>query len=263
VPLRAAARGKFCNTAVAESSNAGKVTDDACTTVLQPGLKIVKTGDKERFLPRNADYKITVSNTGDTTLSEVVVTDTAPAGTSIASASGATVTGNQATWRLATLGKGETRSFDVVLSTPTAGSYCNTVSVVAAGGLRDQAEACTVWRGISALLLEKADDPDPIQVGETTTYTVRVTNQGTAADTNVKMVVQFPAEVTPVSADNGGVVSGRTVTFPPFARLASKQTFEYRIKAKGEKAGDARVTFIRTSDGTPAPTTAEESTRVY
>jgi uncharacterized repeat protein (TIGR01451 family) len=113
------------------------------------------------------------------------------------------------------------------------------------------------------LLLEKADNPDPIQVGETTAYTVKVTNQGTADDTHVKVVVEFPAELDPVSASNGGVVSGKKVTFPSYPRLAPKQAFEYTITAKGAKVGDARVTFIRTSDGIPAPTTAEESTRVY
>ena len=117
--------------------------------------------------------------------------------------------------------------------------------------------------GVSALLLEKADNPDPIQVGETTTYTVKVTNQGTADDTNVKMVVEFPAEIDPVSASNGGVVSGKKVTFPAYPRLAPKAAFEYTITAKGVKVGDARVNFIRTSDGIPAPTSAEESTRVY
>jgi hypothetical protein len=45
--------------------------------------------------------------------------------------------------------------------------------------------------GVSALLLEKGDDPDPIEVGEETTYYVRVTNQGTTDDTNVKVVVSF------------------------------------------------------------------------
>jgi hypothetical protein len=39
--------------------------------------------------------------------------------------------------------------------------------------------------------------------------------------------------------------------------------FEYSIAARGARVGDARVKFIRTSDGIPAPTTAEESTRVY
>ena len=90
-----------------------------------------------------------------------------------------------------------------------------------------------------------------------------MTNQGTADDTNVKVVVEFPAEIDPVSASNGGVVNGKTVTFPAFPRLAPKQAFEYSIIAKGAKVGDARVKFVRTSDGIPAPTTAEESTRVY
>jgi hypothetical protein len=42
-----------------------------------------------------------------------------------------------------------------------------------------------------------------------------------------------------------------------------KQEFEYHIVAKGVKPGDARVVFIRTSRDIPAPTTSEESTRVY
>lgn len=263
VPLKAAKRGNFCNAATAASSNAGNVSDDACTTVLQPGLKIVKSGDKERYLGRTANYTIEVSNTGDTTLKDVVVTDTAPAATSIVSAKGASVSGNQAVWRIASLDAGQKTSFEVVLTSKTPGSHCNAVTVTAAGDLKDSAEACTDWKGVGALLLEKADDPDPIQVGETTTYTVRVTNQGTADDTNVKMVVEFPEEVTPVSADNNGAVSGKQVTFPPYPKLAPKQAFEYHIKAKGEKVGDARIRFIRTSDEIPAPTTAEESTRVY
>ncbi|HOW67199.1 MAG TPA: hypothetical protein P5186_17060 [Candidatus Paceibacterota bacterium] len=263
VPLKATKRGEFCNVAVATSSNAASVTNDACTTVLQPGLKIVKQGDEERFLGRNATYKIQVSNTGDTTLTNVVVTDTAPAPTAIVSASGATINGNQAVWRLPRLAAGQNSVFEVVLTSKTAGSHCNAAAVTAEGGLKDATEFCTLWKGVSALLLEKADDPDPIQVDEITTYTVRVTNQGTADDTNVKMVVEFPEELTPVSADHGGVISGKQVTFPPYPRLAPKQAFEYHVKAKGTKAGDARIRFIRTSDKIPAPTTAEESTRVY
>jgi uncharacterized repeat protein (TIGR01451 family) len=74
--------------------------------------------------------------------------------------------------------------------------------------------ACdTVVTGISALLLENADDPDPVGVGESTVYTVKVTNQGTADDTNVRLVVEFPAELDPVTASDAGEVAGKTVTF--------------------------------------------------
>ena len=99
VELKATRRGKFCNMAEATSGNAGKVTAEACTTVLQSGLKVEKTGTKEQFLTRVASYTVTVSNTGDTALHNVVVTDTAPAETKIISADGATVSSGTATWR--------------------------------------------------------------------------------------------------------------------------------------------------------------------
>lgn len=262
VPLKAVARGKHCNTAVAKSSNAGQATDDACTTVMQPGLKIVKTGDKERFLGRNASYKVVVSNTGDTVLSDVTVTDTAPAATKIVSASGATVTGNQAVWRIASLPAGQERSLDVVLTSTTAGNHCNVASVTAAGGLQDKAEACTLWRGVAAVLLEVVDDPDPIQVDEQTTYTIRVTNQGTADLTNIGIAAAFDEEMSPVSSPEG-TVSGQNARFPAVRTLAPKQSFTYTIRAKGVKAGDARNRVTMTADGLASPVEEEESTHVY
>jgi uncharacterized repeat protein (TIGR01451 family) len=262
VPLRAATRGRHCNIAVATSSNAGSVTNDACTTVLQPGLKIVKTGDKERFLGRNASYQIGITNTGDTTLTDVVVTDTAPNATTIVSASGASVSGNQAVWRLASLPAHSGQTFEVVLTSKTPGTHCNGATVVAAGGLRDSAEACTLWRGIAAVLLEVVDDPDPITADEQNTYTIRVTNQGTADLTTINVAALFDDEMSPVSSAEGRV-AGQNVTFPPVARLAPKQSFTYTIRVKGVKAGDARNKITITADGLTAPIVEEESTRVY
>jgi uncharacterized repeat protein (TIGR01451 family) len=263
ITARGLKKGRFCNVAHATSANAGEADAEACTTFLQPGLKIAKDGPKQQFLSRQARYTIVVSNTGDTPLTGVTVTDTAPVGTSIASAQGGTVSGNKAVWNLGTLDAGAEKSLTVNLNGTTAGSHCNSATVTTTEGLTQTAEACTVWQGVGALLLETLDDPDPIQVNETTTYKVRVTNQGTADDTNIKMVVEFTAEIDPVSASNGGVINGKTVTFPPYPRLSSKQAFEYTIVGKGAKVGDARTKFIRTSDSIPAPTTSEESTRVY
>lgn len=262
VPLRAATRGKHCNTAVAVSSNAGKVSDDACTTVLQPGLKIVKTGDKERFLGRNASYKITITNPGDTTLTDVVVTDNAPTATTFVSASGATVTGNQAVWRIASFPAGGSQTFDVVLTSRTQGTHCNAATVAAAGGLRESAEACTIWRGLAAVLLEVVDDPDPISADEQNTYTIRVTNQGTADLTTINISAIFDEEMSPVSSPEG-TVSGQTVKFPVVPKLAPKQTFTYTIRAKGVKVGDARNKITLSADGLTSPVVEEESTRVY
>jgi uncharacterized repeat protein (TIGR01451 family) len=262
VALRAAARGEHCNAAVARSANAGEVSDDACTLVQQPGLRIVKTGDPERFLGRRANYRIGITNTGDTTLTDVVVTDTAPAPTSFVSAGGASMSGNQAVWQVGNLPPGQGRAFDVVLTSTTPGNHCNTATVTAAGGLRESAEACTIWRGVAAVLLEVVDDPDPIQADEQSTYTIRVTNQGTADLSNIGIAAEFANELSPVSSPQG-TVSGQNVRFPSVARLAAKQSFTYTIIIRGVRPGDSRNKVTLTADGLDTPVVEEESTRVY
>jgi uncharacterized repeat protein (TIGR01451 family) len=262
VALKAAERGRHCNVAVATSSNAGTVQDDACTTVVKPGLKLVKTGEPEKFINKQAGYKLVASNTGDTELTGVVVTDVAPPQTKIVSAPGATVNGNTATWNVGSLKPGENKEFSVVLTSTQAGRWCNTASVNTTQGLRETAEACTVWKGISAILVEVVDDPDPIQVGETTLYTIRITNQGNADLTNINTVAQYAAEVDPVSSQ-GGTVSGKTVKFPTVPRIAPKQSVTYTITGKGAREGDHRLKVNVTEDNLLSPVVEEESTRVY
>ncbi len=261
VTFKANQRGKVCNTATANSSNAGKVSDDACTTILVPGLKVEKTGTKEQILGRNADYDITVSNTGDTTLQNVTVTDTAPVETSIVNAPGATLAGNKATWTIASLAPGAKASQSVKLTSKTAGTHCNTVTA-SSGGMSDSAKACTLWKGIAAVLLEVVDDPDPIQVGESTTYTIRVFNQGFADIHNVKIAATFGEQITPVSSAQGSV-SGKSVNFPVVAKLAAKATITYTVTVKGASVGDSRNKISLTAEELRTPVDEEESTTVY
>jgi len=239
-------RGKICNTATATSSNAGKVSAETCTVVLVPGLKVEQSGSKEQILGRNADYEIVVSNPGDTVLHNVVVSDVVPAETAIVAAPGAILSGNKATWTLAELKPGVKISQTLKLTSKVAGTYCNNVTV-SAGSLSDSAKACTVWKGIAAVALEVMDDPDPIQVGENTVYTIKVTNQGFAEIHNMRLVASFDEETAPISADKGSI-SGRTVTTSPVGTLGAKQVWTGRITVKGVKAGDARNKVVLTCE---------------
>ena len=151
---------------------------------------------------------------------------------------------------------------DVVLTSPQAGKTCNTASITSAQGLRDSAEACTVWKGISAVLLEVIDEPDPLQIGETTLYTIKITNQGNADLTNINTVAQYQKEVTPTSSQ-GGTVDGKTVKFPMVTRLGAKQTITYTITGKAVEIGDHRLVVTLTEDNLLSPVKEEESTRVY
>ena len=130
------------------------------------------------------------------------------------------------------------------------------------GALSDSAKACTLWKGIAAVLLEVVDDPDPIQVGENTTYTIRVFNQGTGDIHNLKVTATFGEQIMPVSTPQGSV-SGKVANFPPINKLAPKQAVTYTVTVKGASVGDSRNKISLTADELRAPVDEEESTTVY
>ena len=266
VVLTASQRGTHVNSVTANSSNAASVSDTATTKVVQPGIKVVKTGPPQQFLGKTATYNITVSNTGDTTLEGVAVVDQAPNNAAISGAPGAQVAGQQATWSVGTLAPGQSKSFTLGLRASQPGVTVNRVTASANGGLSDSAQAETLWRGYAAVLVEMVDDPDPLLVGESTTYTLKVTNQGTAADQNVSVSVEFPAQVTPTAAGgvSAGTIQGNTVAFAPVASIEAKQVLTWTIKAKAAQVGDGRVTAkITTKLLNARPVTEVEATQVY
>ena len=263
--LRADQRGRFCNGAVAVSSNAGRVNAEACTTVVQPGIKIVKTASEEAVLiNRVASYTIVVSNIGDVPLTGVVVTDTAAPETTITSADGGTASGNTARWDVGQLQPGEEKTLSLKVSSSNPGRFCNTATVTTTQGLQESSEACTVWVGVTGVLVEVVDDPDPIQVGESTTFTVRVTNQGSSRDIeDLNIKATFEDELDPANASGGGTVSGKTVTWPAVARLAPKQSITYQVVGRAVKAGDHRMETQVTTRDRSNPIVELESTTVY
>lgn len=248
------------------------VTPKACSNfyledlgpVPRHGLAIDCSVTNKVLVGRKASACVTVHNAGNVTEQGISVVLPVPADCIVAETTdGGQVTNDSISWREVNLAAGGSKQFCATFKTQRPG-VLSFKPVVASADVQAAQSFCeTSVLGVSALLLEKADDPDPVSMGDVTTYTVKVTNQGTADDTDVKVVVEFPDEIDPTSASNGGVVSGKTVNFPAFTRLSPKEAFEYKITAKGVKVGDARVKFIRTSDDIPAPTTAEESTRVY
>lgn len=257
-------RGKICNTAVVTACNADSTSCQWCTNVCKECVEIYKQGPKEQQIGKNADYQITVVNPGDKPLTEVVVTDQAPNATSIVAANGAAITGNQAVWRMRELKPGEKASFTITLTTCTPGCFTNRVHVTNCQGCTACADFTTRWKGRPALNIQITDTEDPICIGETTSYCITVVNQGSEADSNVAVTVNFPKEIVPLSAtgDTQGTVSGQTVTFAPAQNMGPRTTLKYRVDARAAASGDARVNVSVISDSIKTPITQQESTIV-
>lgn len=264
VCFTAVKRGTVCNTITVTACNADTVNCQACTCICCCGVDIVKVGTKEQQIGKNADYQITVANTGDKVLHEVIVTDVAPASTSIVAANGATLNGNQAVWKLKELKVGEKVSFTLTLTTCVPGCFTNKVGVTTCEGCTACSEFTTRWKGRPSLNVCMAETDSPICIGEPTSYNITVVNQGSEQDTNVVVTVRFPKELTPVAAagDTSGSVSGQIVTFAPYGVLGPRQTARYRVDARAKESGDARVVVEVTSDTVKTPITQQDSTIV-
>jgi uncharacterized repeat protein (TIGR01451 family) len=260
----AAKTGEFVNKATAASAQGVKAEASSTTVVREPVLTVACTAPKQRFMGRAFDVTFTVGNKGDTAAAGTVLEVPVPEGLTVKSvANGGQTAGNKLAWDLGSLAANASQNVSATFVGANAGNF--QFSPAAKGTCAKLVSSACQTRvvGVPAILLEKSDDPDPVGVGETTTYTVKITNQGTADDNNVRVVVVVGAELVPVSATGDGAISGQTVTFPAVPRLAPKEAVTYKVVAKGVKAGDARTHFELTSDMLTTPVTAEESTHVY
>jgi uncharacterized repeat protein (TIGR01451 family) len=283
VPDRA---GTFTN--VARVTADGGLSDEArCDTIIrQPALKISKSGRDRQVLGRNVTYSIVVSNPGSGAATNVVVSDQIPTGTSYVSSNPAgTVSGNTVSWNLGSLAAGAEQRIDVTLRGTAAGRHCDTVTAQATG-LSERAEACTTWEGVPGVLTELVDDPDPVEVGTTSIYTITISNQGTAPLTNLKVVAKIPVGEEYVShtaapgttgspsgrATSGGPGTGITaeahVDFSPYQVLnpGAKFTHTVTIRAvgiEGQDESDVRFIIELTGDQLTGPVVEEESTHLY
>ena len=227
------------------------------------GLAIDCSVPEKVIAGRKLEVCLNVHNTGNIPEPKAVVTLPLPENAVVtATTDGGSVANNSVTWEISGLAPNATKQVCATLKTVSPGTL-NFNSTARSAGVPPVQSACaTVVAGIPAILLEKSDHPDPVAIGTNTTYTVKVTNQGTADDANVQVVVTIAPELIPVSA-SAGTIDGQVVTLPFVPKLAPKQVVSYTIVARGVTAGDGHTVFTLTSEVLKSPLNAEESTTVY
>jgi uncharacterized repeat protein (TIGR01451 family) len=229
----------------------------------KPALALSCTANDEVPLARNGKVCLTLLNTGNAAESNLSLTLPLTAVvTPVSATDGGVITADGVRWTIDSLAPGASRQVCLTFTGAQLGQLPLESTATGAVSAAVRSSCSTRIYGIPGLLLEKADDPDPVAVGDTTTYTVKVTNQGTTDVANVQVTVIVAPQLVPLNSSEG-TLDGQTVTLPLIPHLGPKESHAYTVVAKGVKAGDGHTLFRLASDALKSPISAEESTNVY
>jgi uncharacterized repeat protein (TIGR01451 family) len=191
----------------------------------------------------NVTFTLTLVNYGPGSATNLVVSNSLPAGMAYVSSfpSSGSVSTNGAglvTWTVGSLAKDATATLAIVARATAVGAAIN-AAVVATGSADvnpddDRASvSVTVLPPSADLVLGMSGTPNPVALGSNVTYTLTVTNLGPATATGVSITNTLPGSLSLVTATPAGyVVNGNVVTFTNLGNLGSGGQVSAVIVAK-------------------------------
>ncbi len=266
--LTAEKAGRVVNVLTARADGNLQVEQRVEFEVIAPAITVGLAGPSKRYLERPATYTVNVSNPGSATAKDVQIVTKLPKGLEFVRANNmgeydsAT---HSVYWSLAELPKGQDGTVELVALPIQSGDHTISVEGRAREGLEDRTTKEIRIEGLAAIMFEVADLQDPIEVGGSTSYEIRVVNQGSKAAANVQVTALVPPGLTVVGAsgETRHTVEAEGVVFEPLARLAPKADTIFRIDVMGALPGDQRLLVEVTTDDIQQPIRKEESTHVF
>ena len=223
----------------------------SCLTIDKVGPAVVQPNG-------NITYTIRVGNITATPLTNVVVQDTLPAGTTyVSSSDSGSRSGSVVTWpTIASMPAQSVRTYTLTVRAPnTAGT--SLLNVASADSTQTD-PVISQWRTttsatVADLRVVKTDVVDPVYAGANVTYNVAVTNNGPSSAAAVNLTDTLPAGTTFVSATPGtGTCSGTGPVSCSLGTIASGATVNVSVVVKTSSAGTITNSATATST-TPDP----------
>ncbi len=218
-------------------------------------------------------YTVTVDNAGPDTATNVVVTDTLPAGVTLVSTSGCSEDPNGVPMcSLGDITAGSNASYTITVSVDaaTVGTITNMASVTSDTADPDtgnnMASEDTTVIAIADLSISKTDSVDPVIAGTALTYTITVNNAGPSMATSVVVTDTLPAGVSLVSTsgcseDPAGVPTCSLGNIASGGNASYTVTVDVAPDTLGSISNTAMVTSA-TADPNTSNNTVTETTTV-
>lgn len=209
------------------------------------------------------ECRVRLTNSGDTDALDLRAVLQLPEGAGLVSAPpGAALNGGELTWRIDKLIAGSSEEYTVQLKLTADGANALALQCHGPGIVSTSAEAVTQVESITDLKLFVNDPLAPAPVGSEVVYELTLTNRGSKAATNVKVIAQFSDGIEPTRGEGHAarVVPGQTL-FEPLPRLAAGETVNLKVFAKAAASGIHRFRVEVRSDETEVRLVQEESTQ--
>ena len=264
--------GVWPNTADGWSDREVKVSDTATTTVLapKPSISITKVDSVDPvMIGKNTVYTINVKNTGDTTLTQVELTDNLPTAFDFESSSIVPDVA-KSLWKLGTLAPGEEREIKVTAKANQSGTFTN-IAEVNAAELAQPAQATELTKVVKPpvvaadvfkMKITKTDDVDPATVGDTVTYSVTVKNTGNTVLTGLVFSDTLPKALEYQSSDVSLSQTGDGLLAWNVSKLDPGKSRTVKIKTTAKEAGLWTNMVSVIANELPSGKDAEEQTKV-
>lgn len=224
----------------------------AQTRVVQPALSLTKTATSSALLCETIEYVFEVRNTGTGVARNVHLTDTFPAGVTTADGK------SSIDIAIGDLAAGEGKRITIPAKASKTGTFDNTASANADGGLK--AQSGTASTTITAPKLEiAADCSERTFIGRNFTHSYTVRNSGNGECNNTSVVVNLPAGTQFVRASTGGVQQGNAVSFNlDNVPAGAQRTVSVTMSAaqQGDFTSSASVSCVCSEAATESCTTA-------
>jgi uncharacterized repeat protein (TIGR01451 family) len=232
----------------------------------KPELAIDCNVPGQTVVGRRFEVCLTVTNMGTATEPRTILRLQTSREATLTSATdqGTNVNGSSV-WTLADLQPGTAKKVCATFIARQPASLAFSATAQGAGGSTVETSCDTQVAGIPAILLETRDLDDPIEVGKEVVYEIKVTNQGSAPGTNLKVVCTLPESEEFVSGTGPTEVRAqeRAVTMDTLAVLAPKAQAVWRVTVKALKPDDARFKVFISSDQFERPIQKDEATHLY
>jgi len=262
--------GKYASKAAAASRGAGTAESNITeTSVHQPSLTINETCPAEQYIGRPLTYEITVANEGDGIAKETVIEAMVPEGIRFKSATAAGrfmhSSPGMVLWNIGALQPNSTKKVSMTLDSDRPGAFTSKATAKAHCADTVSTSCQAVLLGIPAILLEVVDVSDPIELGQSETYIISVTNQGSATDTNIQVscVLEDGMEYISSSGPTQSSVDGNKITFAALPSLAPKGRAKWQVNVKAVAEGDMRFRVMMNSEQLMRSVEETEATMFY